>query len=459
MGKFMHRARPLIFAALIISLFQNGGIANETSARNPAVARSEVRLDAPPYSMAHVSPIDQRPIPDCYANAAAEMIDAYRFSHGDKNPKFRTSALVLTAHYKELNGLNDFAGGLSCGAVKAVHNFGICNDLALRAQNGTRVEEYTAKYVSWQSQIEALASFQRALDSFNAEYRREIGAGGSGQPIPRLIQGQLACALKHDFENPFSTGLMEQLREITALLHLKSNVEIELSKLFRAFWKAKSVYFQNEREAEKKASADAQTIIQEMTKGEFSSKSLPSVARIKDLLMYSSPVELLDELTQKTCTGVNLERPHLPFCNSVHLAPAELASIHNLPKNADSITKAWAEKYVRKLSRAFDRPNPQPFSIGFCANIVENSGFDLHYPVTGMARACDMGHAALVMGKRTNPRTGRMDFLLRDSRNMACPSHVISQEWECAGPSTIWIDAEALVRNSWEVEGFDLPPL
>lgn len=45
---------------------------------------SPIRLDDPGYSMEHVQVRDQKLIGDCYAEAAAQIYDAWRFLHQSK---------------------------------------------------------------------------------------------------------------------------------------------------------------------------------------------------------------------------------------------------------------------------------------------------------------------------------------------------------------------------------------
>ncbi|MGK5085073.1 hypothetical protein WDW37_17435 [Bdellovibrionota bacterium FG-1] len=88
----------------------------------------EIRLDSKNGSMAFLKVLDQGDTLTCYAHTAAQLIDAYRFSHGDQQFHHRTSPLGLVAG---ANDENDFwhDSGDTCPAVKHVVDHGSCNSL------------------------------------------------------------------------------------------------------------------------------------------------------------------------------------------------------------------------------------------------------------------------------------------------------------------------------------------
>lgn len=74
-----------------------------TLALNISWAQSceSMRLDDPGQSMEKMPILNQKDIGDCYANVAAQAIDAYRFSRGDRNYLHRTSAVALALDHKK----------------------------------------------------------------------------------------------------------------------------------------------------------------------------------------------------------------------------------------------------------------------------------------------------------------------------------------------------------------------
>lgn len=128
--------------------FADRSLATSRSEHHPAeVVR---RLDAPGFSMNHVRIVDQRRFGDCYANAAAQLIDAYRFSHGDEKTDFHTSALVLASDTKLSEHSESVDAGRPCDAINEVAYSGVCNDEAYTLRNGERIEQYMYRYAQMQ---------------------------------------------------------------------------------------------------------------------------------------------------------------------------------------------------------------------------------------------------------------------------------------------------------------------
>lgn len=61
-----------------------------------------IRLDEPGGSMEHVPVLDQGELPLCSMAAAAQALDAWRFSHGDKNYQTKTSFTHLALKYPDI---------------------------------------------------------------------------------------------------------------------------------------------------------------------------------------------------------------------------------------------------------------------------------------------------------------------------------------------------------------------
>lgn len=71
---------------------------------SPALAAEDcapLRLDAPGKSMAEMPVYSQNDVGLCYSITAAQMLDAYRFSHGDNRRAHRTSPLALAARFQK----------------------------------------------------------------------------------------------------------------------------------------------------------------------------------------------------------------------------------------------------------------------------------------------------------------------------------------------------------------------
>ena len=88
------------------------------------------RLDQAGMSMEHVVRRDQLSLGDCYGHVSAELIDAWRFSHGDQNYAFQTSG-VFAALYSDGTEGGSIASGTkfilkngSCSVAEINQDFG-----------------------------------------------------------------------------------------------------------------------------------------------------------------------------------------------------------------------------------------------------------------------------------------------------------------------------------------------
>src|SRR5688500_12242896 len=65
---------------------------------DPAIVErcSQIRLDSKGGSMEHVRVRDQGSIGNCYSHVAEQMVDAYRFSEGDRDYEHVTSGLEVS---------------------------------------------------------------------------------------------------------------------------------------------------------------------------------------------------------------------------------------------------------------------------------------------------------------------------------------------------------------------------
>ncbi len=97
-----------------------------------------IELDQPGGTMQYVSTRDQSINLDCFAVSAVEMIDAWRFSHGDKNTSFQTSALVVAARANSMDDGNELGQGETLQqAILALALYGACSENATFEALGT----------------------------------------------------------------------------------------------------------------------------------------------------------------------------------------------------------------------------------------------------------------------------------------------------------------------------------
>ena len=113
-------------------------------------------------------------------------------------------------------------------------------------------------------------------------------------------------------------------------------------------------------------------------------------------------------------------------------------------------------KYPMKLyslmTRQLNRKKPTGIGISYCAKILKKPQY---VGFIGRRTSVDSkcgNHASLVVGKRA--RGGRCQFLVRNTWGNSC-----RYKWECernqkGKEEGIWIDAEALINNIYEIQYF-----
>lgn len=133
---------------------------------------TSVRLDQGNGSMSHVPVRNQGPLGTCYAETAAQVLDAYRFSRGDRNYDHPTSSFMTALYYAEEEGKDWFEGGQICRALTISANLGRCDEVALNKTLGCNSNKqlkllvrgvvwHHRKYQKYADNIEKLQSESR----------------------------------------------------------------------------------------------------------------------------------------------------------------------------------------------------------------------------------------------------------------------------------------------------------
>ena len=177
----------------------------------------EVRLDAPGGSMAHVPVGSQGHVGICYAHAAGQMLDAFRFSHpapeGDADYDHITAPLDLAAGFmKEDDAKSDFDDGAYhiCPVAKYGIKTGTCSEERVRQLywKGER-KNFTLKlwraHKAFQEYLKAhsdLHNWDDIANAYRAQACSDIGfLGGLASPAGKsLLPGPdvLMRALKNE---------------------------------------------------------------------------------------------------------------------------------------------------------------------------------------------------------------------------------------------------------------------
>lgn len=336
-------------------------------------APDEINLNDPGGSMEHVAVREQGHFEICYAEVAAQMADAWRFSHGDKEYAFQTSAMTLalqagdpalTSHPDD--GLSTRGGGFIDHAMEALVNQGACP----QSDAVDSIDPQLTLQI-----VRLLASEARGDDVNFQAIHSQLNHVGLGSLLP-------PDGFIHSILEDKTLDLPTQLDRI-----LSSNC-------------ARS--------------------------GHSRKLELPKFSHIG----YVAP----------GVVGVN-GRNHRP----------------------DNPTAIFQEMhdYIGYLQLRIKDKTSLPVGISHCSAFLmlgqEAAGFDNKAMYQG--GHCGK-HATLVVGKRTNTTSGKLQFLLRNSwgancgRNRNHTNHILSQRWECVDGGNLWVDADALERNLLELVDF-----
>jgi hypothetical protein len=96
-----------------------------------------IRLDDEGKPFSVIPPRDQSSLGTCYAHAAANLVDAYRFSHGDYRTDFFTSpeAAAITSAARSFH-LSTLDGGFATDVINTLRETGSCSDSVFKAAFG-----------------------------------------------------------------------------------------------------------------------------------------------------------------------------------------------------------------------------------------------------------------------------------------------------------------------------------
>jgi hypothetical protein len=149
---------------------------------------AETDLEAPGHSMANVAVRDQIG-GTCYAETAAQLADAWRFSHGDTRFMHQTSALAAAA-YCTLE-VGDLGGGFFDATYEAIRKNGSCDDL-LSIENINRNSGD-----AWANLIKSLEIPYDRYQSHRADRSRikEFWEEEVGRPLSGKIAHEVSCKL------------------------------------------------------------------------------------------------------------------------------------------------------------------------------------------------------------------------------------------------------------------------
>ena len=376
--------------------------ASEAQNQPNADACSALRLDdEPSKSMFQVVVHDQGRDGICYAEAAAQMTDAFRFGvRKETDYGYQTAPAVAAIKSSDLatKAKDPFKGGYTCQVIDYIRREGSHDNsifqscrkrlTALKAHQFDSIfDDYQAKIYEKRSQLEAEDSLQKS--------RKELH--GFAISVAAQKQSELAnCAASAGSAIPDLTGARAQVMPSLTVLQ---------------------TYFEQSRDA-------------------FRSEMISYACATQD---------------------VAVKLPDLPQCHPLRLGSG--ATAEQLLKKIDDQFKThpqlptaigYCDQILRK-GRSYsglEAGNANPASV-FCTaeNTDENSA-------TGR-------HESLIIGRRRDLK-GNCQYLIRNSWGKSCLKKATpksteavskySADWECEeGKGSLWVDRESLGRSLFEV--------
>ncbi|MGZ6359119.1 MAG: hypothetical protein ACXWP1_08205, partial [Bdellovibrionota bacterium] len=307
-----------------------------------------VRVDGSGGPMEHVSVRDQDDISDCFAASGVQLVDAWRFSHGDTNYAFQGSALLAGAEANRLSGALELSkGGLIENVLKVIQAGGICNkNVVLDSLSASDQAKIIAILKKWR----------------NFSARR----GAAAWDQDRVIDANAA-----DFNTVYS---------LVCAAHDPS--------------------------------------------------VMPSFPDLRQILDSVDSPRLISSILRVPCDDPkNMLHPVVPSLQQEEVGEWELADI------------------TARLKALLPSADAQPVSVSLCSNVLyKNRDYDGVLQDGGNAADCEH-HQALVTGRRALGR--RTQFLLRNSWGTDCGA--ARKLWSCDGTGNVWIDADALSANVYEI--------
>lgn len=370
-----------------------------------------VRLDGPGGSMEEVKARDQRTTNTCYAFAAAQVWDAYRFSHYDKatlekEKKYFTIPMqgALAVHLNEGN-IAKKADWKAEGTLPIEKNGGPIKTLHYFMSNPTCVSTFTSDELftdlPGKTREEKMAYLQTILED--------------GETV-RKLQLSYQNKSKGKDKKAFDELNAEYVKKVDAIV--ANREEDPLTACF------------------KKGTLD-KFVDQCIRQAQFSENSLSNIlkALLASCEKKSAPVNVVAPKIQSGAgTGVGIKN------------------------NVMTETPTQASKTIHlALSGKFNEPT-QPVIVDVCGNFLNNGKesdgmrrkADGTIDVNAMPAQVYYGrckpHSMVAIGRKTVGDT--CQILIRNSFQKNCNEVGYSKDWKCdEKEGNVWIDESTLMKN------------
>ena len=360
-----------------------------------ASPHTPVRLDEAGFAMEHVQVRNQRSIGDCYAQAAAQFYDAWRFKLGETDYSRQSCGFEINQRFKVYVGDSSIDGGKLQEIVPLLSSQGTCAESDLNKNFiGTDVDGYASK---------VMEIYEAKRDEFHKKRDEEVA-----KLDPPWNRGEwfLYNALKRRIDTKY--------REEARLEGIRQLKEYH-----------------------------SQVLVNQIT-----DDRLNNIEANKDVVTIFNTID-----TIKCNAGTKLHAPvafkvdHRSHTGwGMSIKSGTLSSLYYPTQHIR--TREVLERIHAELDYHKDA---MPIGIGYCSAVLKQGrAFKFIYT---KAKACGR-HASLVIGRRADPTDlSRQQLLIRNTWGNNCGSY--HRDWTCDGPKgSIWVDENILAEAIFETQVF-----
>jgi len=372
-------------------------------AESPLKACENIRLDKDPNVLGLVPAWQQGKNSGCYAYAAAQLIDAERFSRGDKDRAFTTDPMILGVQSGDLL----VGGGNVEDSLWHARSSGVCSSKDVSRFLGTEAGDELLKFLA---NHYAIARGKKLNADFVGTFTSGSKAAYFSEDIPTLGENR-------DFNFEHSP--------VTSAHRGKNNGRIQTQK--------KTAPPVEYSETEKKAATE---ICQHLA-----GLNLESELGINGILEFlkQSRSKFLDHILSSACKNKkNLS--YLPFPTVRDFYMSDTGLKYRWPPTDRARIDGLRNAIAGKLS------TKKPVAIEFCNEVVTNPKHKGRYDEHGHWVCQSNGqHAAVIVGSKKNLIGGGCSYLVRDSYCSHYP-----KQWymdTCSG-GEYWISSDQLLNNT-----------
>lgn len=375
-------------------------------------ACGDVRLDLDPNVLGKVPVWQQGELSACPAYAATQLVDAYRFSNGDKDINHLTSPLALAVGSINVFGL----GGHIQDSLDYAGSFGSCDAKSVSDFVGS------AKGVE----------FVKSLDTIYSEGQ---GLSDALKRVPPLGRSNSAGKQLYQSDNAIDDLSFEVMSNFNfaALPLERKNTKPQTKKQTKA-----RALTSEEREAVDKTYCYLRGI-------GIAESILPTKAAIEGWIIEKRKT-FVKNVTEHLCTKIKKTK----------LPPSQIEDFWT----TGSRTPPSDEQRISGLKSSIEKQLRQknPVGINFCNEVVTNPNHKASYTERGWTCSKDGDHAAVIVGSKSF--MGQCRYLVRDSYCSEYPKK--SQKGSTLRIGTLapgqicekgqyWISEESLLKNTQSI--------